>query len=82
MSHNVRVRLCPEKEEKRFQDTQLAKSPIRNFHFALCFFAKVEEQRTIKKHMGGRTRVDDQNVVLHLAFLASKCSLTTIAKEK
>ena len=31
--------------------------------------------------MRGSTRVDDQSVLLHLAFLASECSLTTIAKK-
>ena len=34
------------------------KTSHSHFYFALCFFAKVEEQRTVKKHMRGGTRVD------------------------
>ena len=82
MSQNVRPHLCLKVKEKFSNTLNLRKSPIRIFFVVLCFFAKFEQQRTVKKHMGGSTRIEDQNVLLHLACLASECSLTTIAKEK
>ena len=81
MSHNVRSLLRPKVKGKLFQNPQLAKKSHSHFYFALRFFAKVEEQRTVEKRMRGSTRVDEQSVLLHLAFLACECRPTTIAKE-
>ena len=57
------------KSKRNFSNTlNLRKKHIHIFYFALCFFAKVEEQRTVKKLMRRNTRIDDQSVLLHLAF--------------
>ena len=79
----IRKKKTVGKKSKReiFQHPKVVKKSHSRFSLCVVFLrAKVEEQRTVKKHMRGSTRVDDQSVLLHLALLSSECSLTTIAK--
>ena len=71
-SENVTQRSIPSSSESK-RETFPTHSTCKKFlfaffYFALCFFAKVEEQRTVRKHMRGSTRIDDQSKLLHLAF--------------